>query len=257
MSLEGRLPQGVLLKKIFDAIKDMVTDVNLDCSEAGIALQAMDTSHVALVMLCLKSGAFDHYQCSRSRSLGLNMIQVSKIFKLCGNEDQVIIRNVDDQDRVSFVFESYDRVADFELRLMQFDQDHLGVPETEFSATVSMPSKLFAKNITDLQTFSDTIGLEVTPKTIKFSAREDFGAANTLLKARSDGVDIQCDESSVQLNFASRYLGYFAKAATLADNVRFRISPGQPLEVQYNLNDDPHVGYIKFYLAPKMDDSSI
>jgi hypothetical protein len=40
------LPGG-LLKKLVEAIKDLVTDGNFEATEAGISLQAMDTSHVS------------------------------------------------------------------------------------------------------------------------------------------------------------------------------------------------------------------
>lgn len=272
--MEGRFPQGVLLKRVFDAVKELVTEVNLDCNESGITMQAMDTSHVALVMLSLKLGAFDHYTCAHDRSLGLNMVQVSKIFKLCGNDDQVIIRNPDDgeaaaggssSDKVTFIFDSAseDRVSDFQLRIQQLDQEHLGIPESHFAATVTMPSKQFAKIVNDLNSFSDSLGIVVTPKGIKFTAQGDFGSGNTLLKSRQSGseanlseaVEIACEQSSVALTFASRYLTYFAKASTLSDAVTLKLSPGQPLEVHFTLNNDPHVGYVKFYLAPKMDDA--
>lgn len=156
--MEGRIPQGSLLKKVFDAIKEMVTDVNLECSESGISMQAMDAAHISLVMLNLKPAAFDHYRCNRVRSLGLNMIQVAKIFKLCGNDDQVIIRNEDDSDTVTFVFEcaGEDKVSDFDLRLMQLDSDHLGIPDRITDATVTMPSKHFSRVVSDLGQFSDT-----------------------------------------------------------------------------------------------------
>ena len=46
---EARLHDGTVLKRIVDAIKDLVQDVNLDITAQGISLQAMDSSHVALV----------------------------------------------------------------------------------------------------------------------------------------------------------------------------------------------------------------
>ena len=83
---EARLVQGSLLKKILDAIKDLVTDANWDCSgfsetvllfltlsRRGIALQAMDTSHVSLVSLLLQADGFEPYRCDRNISLGINM----------------------------------------------------------------------------------------------------------------------------------------------------------------------------------------
>jgi proliferating cell nuclear antigen len=46
---EAKLQDGTILKKIVDSIKELVTDVNLDVNSTGISLQAMDSSHVALV----------------------------------------------------------------------------------------------------------------------------------------------------------------------------------------------------------------
>jgi proliferating cell nuclear antigen len=56
---EAKLNEGHTLKKIVEAIKDLVTDVNLDVSPQGISLQAMDTSHVALVSLFLSMEGFE------------------------------------------------------------------------------------------------------------------------------------------------------------------------------------------------------
>lgn len=36
---EARLIQGSLLKKIVEALKDLVTDANLDCTSTGMTLQ--------------------------------------------------------------------------------------------------------------------------------------------------------------------------------------------------------------------------
>lgn len=46
---EAKMTDGTVLKRIVDAIKDLVQDVNLDINKQGISLQAMDSSHVALV----------------------------------------------------------------------------------------------------------------------------------------------------------------------------------------------------------------
>lgn len=59
---EGRLLQGSLLKKILEAVKDLVSDANFNCNEGGIKLQAMDGSHVALISMELKCDGFDHFR---------------------------------------------------------------------------------------------------------------------------------------------------------------------------------------------------
>jgi hypothetical protein len=70
---EARLVQGSLLKKVLESIKDLVTDANFDCSSNGFALQAMDSSHVSLVALLLRSDGFEHYRCDRNMTMGMNL----------------------------------------------------------------------------------------------------------------------------------------------------------------------------------------
>ena len=59
---EARLVQGSLFKKIIEAIKELVIDANLECNENGISMQAMDSSHVSLCALNLKTEGFDHFR---------------------------------------------------------------------------------------------------------------------------------------------------------------------------------------------------
>ena len=58
---------------MLESIKDLVTDANFDCSATGFSLQAMDSSHVSLVALLLRSDGFDHYRCDRTISMGMNL----------------------------------------------------------------------------------------------------------------------------------------------------------------------------------------
>ncbi|CDJ47781.1 proliferating cell nuclear antigen 1, putative [Eimeria brunetti] len=104
--LEAKLQNATVLKRVFEAMACLVNEVNLDCDESGLKLQAMDQSHVALVSLKLDDVGFLHYRCDRPRSLGLNMASVVKVFKLCGPMDTVSIQNEDDGDMITFVFEN-------------------------------------------------------------------------------------------------------------------------------------------------------
>jgi proliferating cell nuclear antigen len=90
--LEARLAEGIILKKIVEAIKDLVTDVNIDCSPTGLSLQAMDSSHVALVALSLSSEGFEKFRCDKTMTLGLNIGNLSKVMKLGENDDTIILK---------------------------------------------------------------------------------------------------------------------------------------------------------------------
>lgn len=104
--LELRLVQGSLLKKVLEAIRELVTDANFDCSGTGFSLQAMDSSHVALVALLLRAEGFEHYRCDRNLSMGMNLNNMAKMLRCAGNDDIITIKADDGSDTVTFMFES-------------------------------------------------------------------------------------------------------------------------------------------------------
>ena len=124
------MTEGAVLKKLTEAMKDLVTEANFDCSTTGISLQAMDSSHVSLVALLLRADGFDHFRCDRNISLGINLGSMGKVLKCCNNGDIVTLKADDNADAMTFMFEnqSADRISDFELKLMDIDSEHLGIP---------------------------------------------------------------------------------------------------------------------------------
>ena len=155
------MTEGGMLKKITESIKDLVTEANFDCSTTGISVQAMDSSHVSLVALLLRTDGFDHYRCDRNVSLGINLGSMGKVLKCCNNDDTITLKSEDQADTMSFVFEntSQDRISDFELKLMDIDSEHLGIPDTEYTAQVQMPST--STHQTSVRTTPSTAGRPV------------------------------------------------------------------------------------------------
>lgn len=70
---EARLVQSSVLKKVLEAIKELLNEATFDCTENGMQLQAMDNSHVSLVSLNLRNDGFDKYRCDRNLSMGINL----------------------------------------------------------------------------------------------------------------------------------------------------------------------------------------
>lgn len=116
---EAKLSQLGVLKRILDAMKDLVTSANFDCLGSGIEVNAMDSSHIALVSLSLHHGAFIQFRCDVNRSLGktepfqhlrissgISITNLSKFLKCCDSNESVYIRAEDRQDKVLFSIEN-------------------------------------------------------------------------------------------------------------------------------------------------------
>lgn len=141
-----------------DAIKDLVQDCNFDCNDSGIALQAMDNSHVALVSMMLKAESFSPYRCDRNIALGINLTSLTKVLRAAQNEDILTLKAEDSPDSLNLVFENSesDRLSEYDIKLMTIDQDHLGIPETDYAATISLPSGEFQRICRDLLLLSES-----------------------------------------------------------------------------------------------------
>jgi len=259
MVLQAHLQQAVLLKKVVDAMKDLCKDVNFDCSEKGIQVQSMDSSHVALVSLLLRESAFADFKCDRATSLGMNVESLGKIFKMCGPNDSVKLKWENDADTVGFTCEGTedDRVADFDLKLMQIESEHMEIPEQQYKVVAKVPSSEFNKICRDLKEFGETMQIQATKEGIKFSVQGDIGAGSVVLKPRSadkpeDSVALTVHEP-VTATFALRYLVTFSKAAPLSGFVELGLGPDAPLLVKYVI-ETADKGHMQFYLAPKIDE---
>ena len=144
---EAILPQGVVLKKIIDAIKELVTEVNFEVTPEGLSVQAMDASHVALVVLTLDAENFEDFRCDRPQTLGISITNLAKLLKIAGNEDEITLRAEDEASHLTLVFKGKrdEKISEFNLNLLTLDSEHLGIPEEEHCAEVVMASAEFSR----------------------------------------------------------------------------------------------------------------
>lgn len=170
----------------------------------------------------------------------------------------------------SFSFDvETDRVAEFDMKLMDIDSEHLGIPDTQYDAVVRLSSAEFARITRDLTNVGDSVRISVSKEGVSFSAEGDIGKANLTLKQGSgtaanadDDEDSEDDEpkkkkrkgasssnkddetvpvrielqQSVSLTFSLKYLSNFSKAAPLSREVALHMSNEVPLLVSKNMN---------------------
>ncbi|KAI9701653.1 MAG: proliferating cell nuclear antigen [Bogoriella megaspora] len=218
----------------------------------------MDNSHVALVSMMLRSDSFSPFRCDRNIALGINLSSLTKVLKCAQNEDILTLKAEDGPDVVNLTFESSesDRLSEYDIKLMDIDQEHLGIPETEYAATISMPAAEFKRITSDLVQLSESVSIECTKEGVKFACTGDIGSGAVTLRSHTNvekpqqNIEIQLSEP-VALTFSLKYLVNFCKASGLADRVKVCLSNEVPLLVEYGLQNNSH---LRFYLAPKIGD---
>ncbi|MCJ1402468.1 proliferating cell nuclear antigen [Xylographa trunciseda] len=230
----------------------------------------------------LKAEAFSPFRCDRNIALGINLTSLTKVLRCAQNEDILTLKAEDAPDVVNLVFESAesDRLSEYDIKLMDIDQEHLGIPETEYAATITMPSAEFQKICRDLMALSESgkkthdlsepdsvlqprysadlalVAIEATKEGVKFACQGDIGNGSVTLRSHTNvekpeqNVEIELTEP-VALTFSLKYLVNFCKASGLSSTVKLCLSNEVPLLVQYELSSN---SYLRFYLAPKIGD---
>lgn len=59
------------------------------------------------------------------------------------------------------------------MKLTDIDSEQVGIPETEYSAIIKMPSGEFARVCRDLSNFGESVTICVTKDGLKFSVKGD------------------------------------------------------------------------------------
>ena len=226
----------------------------------GLSLQAMDSSHVALVSLTLGQNGFEHYRADRAMTLGVSITNLSKVLKLASNDDKIILRADEEASSLQIIFENrrQEKKTEFSLNLITLDSEHLGIPETTYTSEISMNSFDFTKLCRELHQLSETVTIEASLQYVKFSIDGEVGSGTIEIQTNDNasargaaGAEGKFDK--VSLSFALRYLNMFNKASTLCNYVKLMLAAETPLVVEYEIEG---LGTLKYYLAPKINEDA-
>jgi proliferating cell nuclear antigen len=255
---EARFANATFLKRIFDAVKDLVEDVNLLCTEDGMELQSMDASHVALISATILPDACTVYTCDEPLVLGIKVSIFVKLLKFAEGSDSVILTQGKDTAKLQISFESSNggRKSDLEMNLLDIDTEHLNIPDVEYSCSVKLPSSDFSRIVRDMATMGDTTLLSIQEEDVTITTKGDMGTAKVTLKedktSKSEALwtEVNCSTPTNML-LALKYLAHFTKAQSISEQVSVYMSNSVPVYIAYDMGDKGSIGY---YLAPKVDE---
>lgn len=253
----AKLNESILFKKLIESIKDIVSEINLEVTPTGINLQAMDSSHVALVSVALSSDGFQEFECNKVLNLGIQVSNLWKIMKCGTNDDNLFLQADNDPStlNIRFVNKKLKKDCEFNLSLITIDTEHLNIPQTTYGSNVIMSSNEFNRITKELHNLSETVHIQTSKTSVVFSVESEQINGKIQLDANDSSSQeeltiLKVDEP-VDLNFALRYLCMFTKATSLTEQVWLCLSSEYPLRVEYKLGN---LGSLSYYLAPRINE---
>lgn len=230
-----------LLTNIVESVKDLNPHVNFDFTAQGLQFQTMDTAHVSLSHLTLPKDVFKEYSCGKVIALGMNLRSLSLVLK--GSKGFVTMQA--NKDKLKIGVEKNSGYANYTLHLFNVEGNYLRLPTDNYDAKAEIASTAFGKVMKDMSEFNDTCTLHIADK-LCVSASGDIGT----VEWKSSISECHVEECVKPLLFSLTYLQLFAKAYTVSKSIVLEMRGEEPLRVTFPIGS----GFLRFYLAPKLED---
>jgi proliferating cell nuclear antigen len=256
--LEVKTVQSSAFRILIEALKEILTDANLEFDETGIKIMAMDSSHTVLVHLKLNSEQFEEFHCKNKLILGINMINLFKLIKTMSNNDTLTLYiEEDNQSVLGIKIENSEKntITRYKLNLMDLHEDNIQIPPTVFESVITLPSSDFQKICRDMHNLADDIEIKSVGSQLIFNCKGEFASQETCIGEANSGMTFiqnQNPDEIVQGLFALKHLVLFSKCTNLCNSIELYLKNDYPLIIKYTVAS---LGSIKLCLAPKMEDS--
>jgi proliferating cell nuclear antigen len=248
-----RTVKAAPFRTLIEAIKDILTDANLEFDSTGLKVVAMDGTHTILVHLRLRADRFDEYYCPQKHILGINMINFFKLVKTMSNNESIVLyMRKSDTTKLGIEILNGEKqmVTHFHLNLIELDVRPIDIPPVQFSSIITMPSTDFQKIIRDMHTLGEVVEIQSASQELVFRCKGDYAEQETIFSIGQNGLSqSKPGQDIVQGNFFLKHLVLFTKCTSLCSDISVYLKNDYPIIVEYNVAG---LGEIKLALAPAL-----
>jgi proliferating cell nuclear antigen len=246
--------QAAAFRTLIEALKEILTEANLEFDSTGIKIMAMDETHTVMVYLRLYADRFNEFYCPQKYVLGINMIYLFKLIKTMGNNDSLTLYlPANNQNKLGIKMENSDRATTTNYFLKIFDTtvEQFQIPTLTFTSIIHMPSADFQKICRDMNGLGDGERVEITSSggDLIFKCIGDFAEQETSI-SENTAMKVQRTSKTneiVQGIFQLKHLVLFTKCTNLCPAIEMYLKNDYPLIIRYTVAS---LGEVKLVLAP-------
>jgi proliferating cell nuclear antigen PCNA len=247
-------------KKLFEALKEVIVDVNLIFDLDGLKIYAMNSHKTALVFFKIKKDSLEHYYVKERFLAGINIITFFKQLK-SGQSDDILFMNVDSRysDTMGITYTSGFRESCAKYSLMNVDEEEHFNQKYEYSSNIKVRANVLQDTIKDLAQITKYIEIKSIGHQLIFSTASinDFDSLITkdiTIKLEQDSISGNVDSDEIiQGVFDIELIVRFVKSTTINPNgfVKMYLKNDTPLILEYDISS---LGLLRFMIFQKIVD---
>jgi proliferating cell nuclear antigen len=246
--------QAAAFRTLIEALKEILTEANLEFDSTGIKIMAMDETHTVLVYLRLYADRFNEFYCPAKHVIGINMIYLFKLIKTMGNDDSLTLYlPASNPNKLGIRMENSTKstTTNYFLKIFDTNVEEIQIPSLSFTSIIHMPSSDFQKICRDMNGLGDGEKVEITSSgsDLMFKCLGDFAEQETVISENSSMKVQRTAKTSeiVQGIFQLKHLVLFTKCTNLCPAIEIYLKNDYPLIIRYTV---ANLGEVKLVLAP-------
>ncbi|AOM63351.1 DNA polymerase sliding clamp 2 [Heterosigma akashiwo virus 01] len=245
-----RTIQGSVIRNLFESVKEILTDVNINFLSDSIKCTAIDGNKIACVYFKLEADKFEVYTLNEPITAGINMQSLFKLIKTVTNNDTVsmiIYRN--ERYKLHIIVENSEKHTCTRsiLKLLDIDQEIITIPNVEFDNIITMQCTDFQRYCKDMMTISNVVTMTCKNNVFALSCSGDF--ADQIIEIHEcDSIVTKDGDEEISETFSLKYINLFVKSTSLCSIVEIYLKKDFPLILVYRIGS---LGKIQFCLAPQ------
>jgi proliferating cell nuclear antigen len=252
---EVKTVQSGAFRTLIEALKEILTEANLEFDSQGIKIVAVDETHTVLVYLRLHADRFENFYCPVKHVLGVNMIYLFKLIKTMGNNDSLTLYlPASNPNKLGIRMENSEKstITNYFLKLFDTNVDEIQIPNLNFSNIIHMPSLDLQKICRDMNALGEKLDVEITSSgsDLVFRCEGDFAEQETVMSENNNTMKVQktgTPNEVVQGIFQLKHLVLFTKCTSLCPSIEMYLKNDYPIILKYTV---ANLGEVKLVLAP-------
>jgi len=253
-----------IFTRVLKYLTQFTSTVTIRCGKEGddpkerLYIQGMDSAHVSLFELKLVDCWFDVFEVPQAVAFSLDIKLLAGILCFRDKEQNIKLELDDDGDKLYIGLISEDSLnKEFEIPLIDLDEERLSIPNVEYPADFIIDSKKFKELVDQMSFFGSSLVFDCDEEHIKMFSKGDNGQMKVNISF--DDVDEYAieEEKKLKLKFSSGYIQWMTEYASFIEKTHVYLSDAVPMQIYYSLDekdDNSMENYIRFYLAPMIDD---
>jgi proliferating cell nuclear antigen len=245
---EVKMENATVFKNCVDALVTLIDEGEFDLTKEGMTLRAMDPSKIAMVDLVIPKSAFEKYEVSADRKLGLNLDDLSKIVTRSRPGETLTLRPDKTKSRLELVFKGKS-TRRFSLPLLDIGQQTPKEPKIDFDSKIRINGSILKESLKDAALVSSHVVIKTHPEGFEISSRGDKGEVLIESKKNEDSLVEHTVNRDSKVMFPLEYLNDLLKATDFDTVITLDMKSDAPLKLQYPIGD----ATVTYYLAPRIE----